>query len=207
MLQAGESVTALVHRAALAGMTKIDPYITALHLLQAHVADGDFGPAEDLANEVMAHLPPTPISLDRSALENLHGAIAVFRAQLEPASDWFHRALESDPGNAAAALNAAFSDIQLGRYALAANHIDSLLSHRPPTNRTLLATAYATWSAALVVQQDIAGAEQRLSRAVQADPSNSAAYDLWSHLKRVAHPWSAVAAIAVQQPGNAIRFN
>jgi len=180
----GETLTQLVHRAALVGMTRIDPYVTALYLLQSHIEDMDFGHAETLVNQIKAQLPQTPTSYDRSILENLQGIMAVFRDQFDVANDWFHRASNSDPDNAAAALNAGFIDLQVGDYPLAARHIEALLSTRTPQNATLLAMAYITWAAALVGQNDVAAAEHKLGRAVQIDPFNSTAYALWSEIKR-----------------------
>ena len=85
---------ALVHRAAIAGRSKIDPYITALHLLQDNVADGDFSEADTLIREVQAAVPPTPHSEMRARLENLRGVISLFQHDLSQAGNCisrFHR--------------------------------------------------------------------------------------------------------------------
>jgi Tfp pilus assembly protein PilF len=184
-LQQGESLAALVHRAALLGMTRIDPYITALYLLEIHTADGDFSQAEALINDTKAQLPQTPVSFDRSVLENLQGIMALFRGKLDEADSWFHAATTSDPDDAAAALNAAFVDVQLGHYRKAAQHVEELLANQPKFDKTLLATAYMTWGAALLSLNEIDAADQKLAKAVQIDPSSSAAYELWSDVKRV----------------------
>jgi hypothetical protein len=85
---------ALVHRAAIAGLSKIDPYITSLHLLQDHVADGNFSEADALIKEVKAAVPPTPHSEMRARLENLQGIISLFQHDLSQAENCisrFHR--------------------------------------------------------------------------------------------------------------------
>jgi hypothetical protein len=85
---------ALVHRAAIAGLSKIDPYITALHLLPDHVADGNFSEADALITEVKAAVPLTPHSEMRARLENLQGIISLFQhdlSQAESCISRFHR--------------------------------------------------------------------------------------------------------------------
>jgi len=184
-LQSGESVAALVHRAVLSGMTRIDPYITSLYLVRAHTGDGDFSQAEALINQVLAQLPPTPISVERSLFENLLGVIALLRDRLDDAKTLFHLAAASDPDNAAGELNASFVDMQTGEYHDAAGHVEMLVRNHPPSNKTLLATAYMTWGAALLAQGELGQADQKLAKAVEINPLSSATYDLWSDLKQV----------------------
>jgi hypothetical protein len=184
VMQKGESLTSLVHRAALAGMTKIDPYVTALYLLQAHTDDGDFNEAETLVNATKTQLPPTPASFDRALLENLQGMMALFRGQLDDARSWFHRASDSDPNNVAATLNDSFVDVQLGHYHEAAAKVEALLTKHAPDNQTLLATAYVTWGAALLGLHDFDAAEQKATQAATIDPFDAASYELWSDVER-----------------------
>ena len=185
VLKQGETLAALVHRGALFGMSQIDPYITALYLLQSHSADSDFSQAEALIDATKARLPPTPISYDRSLLENLQGIIALLRGNLDEADSWFHTASTSDPDDAAAVLNAAFLDIQLGHYRRAIEHVEGLLAAKPAPDKVLLATAYMSWGAALLGLGDADAADQKLALAVQIDPFSSAAYELWSEIERV----------------------
>ncbi len=184
VMQPDESLATLVRRAALAGMTKIDPYTTALYLLQEHLGDGDYSAAETLVNAVKRRLPQTPVSLDRSALENLQGIISLFGGRLDEADAWFHRASESDRDNLAAALNVAFVDVHQGRYPEAARRIEALLSVTTSQDKTLLSTAYLTWGVALLGAEDMVGAEQKLRQAVAANPLNPDAYELWSAVQQ-----------------------
>jgi len=184
VLQPRESLAALVHRAALVGMQRIDPYITSLYLLQSPASGGDFGQAEAVINETLAQLPPTPVNFDRSLFENLLGIMALFRGRLDEADNWFHRAVASDPADAAADLNAEFVDMQTGRYRDAALHAEELISTKAPTDATLLATAYMTWGAALLALGDREQAEQKLAQAMRINPENSAAYELASDVER-----------------------
>lgn len=185
VLQSGESVAALVHRAALSGMTRIDPYITSLYLVRSHTGDGDFSQAEALINQILAQLPPTPISSERSLFENLLGIIAVHRGRLDDAKTLFHQAAAYDPDNAAAELNTDFVDMQTGDYRDAAGHVEMLMRNHPPSNKTLLAAAYMTWGAALLAQGELRQADRNLAKAVEINPLSSATYDLWSDLKQV----------------------
>jgi tetratricopeptide (TPR) repeat protein len=184
VMQQGESLAALVHRAAVAGMIKIDPYITALYLIESHVEDGDFSQAEVLVEAVKTQLPQTPVSYDRSALENLQGIIALHRGQLDVANDWFHRASTSYPEDAASTLNAGFVDVQLGDYTKAERHVENLLATRPPADRTLLTTAYITWGAALLGKEQFDAAQQKAAKASEIDRFNSSAYELQSEIAR-----------------------
>jgi Tfp pilus assembly protein PilF len=183
IMRPGETLASLVHRAALAGVAEIDPYFTSLYLVQSHAADQDFSEAEAMIHTAKAQLPPTPVSYDRSLLENLQGIISLFRTQPDAAKKWFHRAASSDPSNAVAVLNAGFADLQLGNYQSAIDHVQDLLANRPPTDRILLSTAYMTWGAALLGLADVDGADQKLAKAVEINPGSSTAYDLWSEAK------------------------
>lgn len=184
ILQQDETLASLVHRAAVVGVAKIDPYITALYLVQRHATDKDFTGAEKLINDTLSQLPPTPVSYDRALLENLRGIIALFRANTDEARDWFHRADGSDPGNAVAELNNGFVDLQVGNYRDAIKHIEDMLAHHSAANKILLATGYMTWGGALLGLEDMDGAEQKVAKAIEINPDSSSAYELWSKIKR-----------------------
>jgi hypothetical protein len=85
----GETVIALVQRAAVIGMAHIDPYITALSEVQSHADDRDFADAETVIRFALASLPPTPVNFERSLFENLNGIIALFRGDAKLADEWF----------------------------------------------------------------------------------------------------------------------
>lgn len=183
-LKQGEDLTAFVHRAAVLGMAKIDPYFTSLYLVHTHTGDGDFSWAEALIKETKAQLPQTLVNFDRSVFENLQGIIALRQDKPDDAASWFHTAIASDPDDAAPALNAAFVDLWLGNYQKAVEHVDELLRVRVPTDKILLATAYMTAGAALFRLNDLKAADHRLAEAVRVNPSSATAYQLWSEVKR-----------------------
>jgi tetratricopeptide (TPR) repeat protein len=184
ILRKGESIGSLVHRAALRGMSLIDPYITSLYLLQSHEVDHDFSEAEAMIKQTMAALPRARISFDRSLFENLNGIIELLRGNINEADSWFHRASISNPDDAAALLNAGFVDMQLGKYRDAIQHVEPLLTGKQPTDKILLSTAYMVRGAAMLVTGDAKKADQDLALAVAANPRSAPAYRLWSEVKR-----------------------
>lgn len=185
ILRPGETIASFVHRGALLGMKEIDPYGTALYLVQSHADDGDFKEAEELINQTLDQLPQTPIQFDRSTLQNLLGIVALLRGNLDDADHWFHTAVESDPSDAAAQLNATFVDLQLGHFGQAQQHVEDLMRNSPPTDKTLLATASMSWAAALIGLYQYDAADRMLAQAIEYDASSSAAYEVWSDLKRI----------------------
>lgn len=182
--QKGETVVALLHRAAQVGMSRIDPYLTELNLMQRHTSDADFTDAETLITVAKSQIPPTPISPARSLFENLQGILALFRGNRDDAHTWFRLAKASNPDNAAAALNLAFADLQLGRQQEAAARMELLLHDNPRLDPTLLSTGYLTWGAALLGQRDLIGADEKLATAIAAKPTSAIAWDFWSEVKR-----------------------
>lgn len=182
--QKGETVIALLHRAALVGMARIDPYLTALDIVQRHASDKDFSDAETLINFAKSQIPPTPRSMERSLFENLQGILALFRGNRDDAHTWFRFATKSSPENTAAVLNLAFADLQLGHYGEAAERMQRLLHEMPLGDQTLVSTAYVTWGAALIGMRDVNGADHMLQQAIDAKPTSSVAWELWSEAKR-----------------------
>jgi len=182
--QKGETVVALLHRAALIGMARIDPYLTALDLMQRHSGDKDFADAESLINFAKSQIPPTPVSVERSLFENLQGILALFRGNQNDAHTWFGLATKSNPKNTAAALNLAFAHLQIGEYRDAAEGMDQLLHEAPTFDRILISTAYVTWGTALLGLHDVNGADHVLAKAVDANPTSAIAWDMWSEVKR-----------------------
>jgi tetratricopeptide (TPR) repeat protein len=185
-LEKDETLAAFVHRAALAGMARIDPYTTSLYLVQSHVDDGDFSEAEALINASKAQLPKRVESFDRAVFENLQGLIALLRDKPESADFWFRSASLSDSSHVVAKLNSAFVDVQLGRYSEAIEHMQEVITLGPRLDKTRLSTAWLIWGAALLGQNDAQGAAEKLARSVQIDPVNSVAYQLWSDADQLA---------------------
>jgi tetratricopeptide (TPR) repeat protein len=182
--QKGETVVALLHRAALIGMSRIDPYLTALDLMQRHAGDKDFSDVESLINFAKSQIPPTPVSLDRSLYENLQGILALFRGNQTDAHTWFQLAAKSSPTNTAAVLNLAFADLQLGHYREAAERMERLTREEPTFDKILVSTAYVTWGAALLGLHDVNESDHTLAKAIAANPASSIAWELWSEVKR-----------------------
>ena len=182
--QKGETVVALLHRAALVGMSRIDPYLTALDLMQRHAGDKDFTDTESLINFAKSQIPPTPFSPERSLFENLQGILALFRGNQKDAHTWFELATKSNANNTAAVLNHAFADLQNGHYDDAAESMERLTHDLSTSDKVLLSTAYVTWGAARLGQHDANGADTVLAKAIEANPSSSIAWDLWSEVKR-----------------------
>jgi tetratricopeptide (TPR) repeat protein len=185
-LDKDETLAALVHRAALAGMSRIDPYTTSLYLVQSHVNDGDFSEAEALIDASKAQLPKRVESFDRAVFENLQGLIALLRDKPETADFWFRSASLSDSSGVVAKLNSAFVAVQLARYPEAIEHVQEVIALGPGLEKTRQSTAWLIWGAALLGQNDAQGAAEKLARSVQIDPANSVAYQLWSDADQLA---------------------
>ena len=186
--QPGESVVDLIRRATLVGLTHIDPYLTALHLLAQHDATGAHaGPetidAESVIDPAMASLPDIPHNPQRALFENLQGILALMHQDVDAANRAFGKAADSDPDNIAAALNVGFTEVQLGRYAAAATHMRTLAEANRPADKVLLATAYVTWAAAEMGLQDVDGAESLVGTATTINPDSCGALELWAELR------------------------
>lgn len=179
-----ETLVALAHRAAILTMARIDPYITALNLMQRHTDDKDFHDAEAVMAFAMATLPPTPQNVERSRFLNLEGIIALFRDDPAAAHGLFEKAIDSDPNNAVAVLNAAFADMAVDNDARAVQHMERLLATNPPTDATLLAGAWTTLAGARMGAHDIPGAEKAIAQSIAIYPNSAVAYELWAEIRR-----------------------
>jgi len=181
--QKDEPVLDFVRRCGLWGASQLAPYITALYLLQKHAPDKDFTDIVALIEHAKAKLPPTPISFDRAAFNNLLGIVALFRNDVKGAGALFEKAVAEYPSGLVAKLNAAFADLETDNYQKAVDRMATLISQSPPENKVLLATGYMTWAAAQMGLRDYQAADRLLAQAHQADPENSTALDLWAELK------------------------
>jgi tetratricopeptide (TPR) repeat protein len=179
----GESVVDLIRRATLVGLAHIDPYLTALHQVAQQNAAGENADAERIIGTVMPHLADTPRNPERALFENLRGLLALLRQDPEAAHDAFENATASDPDNVAAALNVAFTDIQLNRATSAAARMRTLVEAHRPADKVLLATAYVTWAAARMGLQDLDEAEMLVSTAAGINPDSRGALELWADLR------------------------
>jgi tetratricopeptide (TPR) repeat protein len=190
-----ETVLAFVNRCALWGASQLAPYMTALYLLQQHAADRDFTDVVALIEQTKGKLPPAPLSFDRSTLDNLLGIVALFKNDPKAAQASFDQAVAEYPANAVAVMNAAFADVQLDDYKKAAERMQRLVNDAPPSNKTLLATAYLTWAAAELGLHDLGRANELLAMATTLDPDNSSALDLSAEAKEEMGDKAAAAAL------------
>jgi len=182
-LKPGESIVQLVRRAAIDGLGRLDPYFTALYLVQLHSQDKDFTKASAIIDTALALIAPTPISPERAVFENLQGIMALLQGNAEAAHDFFLKALDDYPMSAIPWLNTAFVEIQLDRYREAADRMQHVTTMQPAPNKIMLATAYMTWGGALLGLHDADGADQMLAKSIALYPSTSAGYDLWADVK------------------------
>jgi tetratricopeptide (TPR) repeat protein len=180
-----EPVLAFVRRCALWSASEVAPYSTALYLMQKHSSDKDFTDVVALIEHAKAALPSTPISFDRSALDNLNGIVLLFKNQAAAAQEAFDTAMEEYPDNPVAEINAAFADLQLDKNQQAVDRMRQMTGEKPPKNKVLLATAYMTWAAAEMGLHDLPAADRLLATATQIDPGSSSAYGLWAELRQV----------------------
>jgi len=178
-----EPVLAFVRRCSLWSASQVAPYATALYLMQKHSSDKDFTDVVALIEHAKSQLPPTPISFDRAALDNLFGIVLLFRNDAAGAQQAFDKAVEEYPGNPVSQINAAFADLQLDHYQQAHDRMKSFIAETPPQNKVLLATAYMTWAAAEMGLHRLDEADHLLALATATDPSSSSSFDLWAELK------------------------
>lgn len=180
-----ETVTALAQRASLVALARIDPYITALNLLQRHVDDGDFHDCEAIIAHASTLLPRTVLNAERARFENLRGIIALFRNDVPLATRLFESATASDPDNVVAVLNVSFVHMAANRDQDALSHIQQFLDRAAPSDPILLGTAYMTLAAARMGLADLDGADAAIRRSIEAYPNSSTAYALWAELRRL----------------------
>jgi hypothetical protein len=111
-----EPVLAFVRRCALWSASEVAPYSTALFLMQKHASDKDFTDVFALIDHTKSELPPTPVSFDKSLLDNLRGIALLFQNKQAEAQEAFELAMAEDPSDPVAEINAAFADLQLDKY-------------------------------------------------------------------------------------------
>jgi tetratricopeptide (TPR) repeat protein len=180
----GESVTSVARRAAIVAMAQVDPYSTALNLMQRHATDLEFGDSESVIGFALARMPPRPIHPERALFENLQGMIALFRRDLPTALALFQKAAASNPDNAVPTMNAAFVKMALDKDQEAIDDIEAMLRRKPPTDRILLATAYLTLGAGWIGLDIFDAAERAVVRSIELHGTSSTAYELWSEIRR-----------------------
>jgi tetratricopeptide (TPR) repeat protein len=157
--------------------------MTALYLMQQHAADKDFTDVLALADQAESALPPTPVSFDRAAFDNLRGIIFLFQNKPEDSQKAFDQAIDEYPANPVSEINAAFADLELDLNQKGADRMKHFIAENPPGNKVLLATAYMTWAAAEMALHHWQAADPLLAKATEINPTSSSAFELWAELK------------------------
>jgi tetratricopeptide (TPR) repeat protein len=165
-------------------MAQVDPYSTALNLMQRHATDLVFHDPESVIAFAMARMPPRPINPERALFENLQGMIALFRRDLPTALTLFRKAAASNPDNVVPSLNAAFVKMALNQDREAVRDIEEMLRRNPPTDPILLATTYLTLGAGWIGLDNFEAAERTVARSIELHPTSSTGYELWSEIRR-----------------------
>ena len=174
----GESLIEFVRRCSLIGASHLAPYGTTLFLLQEGARTGDLSGARQLSDRAKAALPDTPESFERSLLENVDGLIALIDRNFDRAHDLFQQSVRSSARNPAAALNAAFTEIQRNEYAQAEERMRVLLAMTQDDNEILISTIHMTRGAALLGLRRFDEAHDALQTATRVNPKNSSAWFL-----------------------------
>jgi tetratricopeptide (TPR) repeat protein len=136
-----------------------------------------------LIDHAKSVLPPTPVSFDRSVMDNLWGIALLFQNKQAEAQAAFDLAIEEDPSNPVAEINAAFADLELDKNQQGADRMRNFIRDKPPTNKVLLMTAYMTWAAAEMGLHNLPEADRLLAKATTIDPDSATAFGLWAELK------------------------
>ncbi len=180
----GESVTSVARRASIVAMAQVDPYSTALNLMQRHADDLVFHDAESVIGFALARMPPRPIHPERALFENLQGMIALFRKDLPLALERFQKAMASNPNNVVPALNAAFVKMNMDKDREVVADMEALLKRNPSADPVLRAGVYLTLGAAWVGLDVFDAAERNVARALELHPTSSTAFELLSEIRR-----------------------
>ncbi len=174
----GESLIEFVRRCSLIGASHLAPYGTTLYLLQEGARTSDLSGARRLSERAKVALPDTPESFERSLLENVDGLIALFDQNVDRAHELFQQSVRSSARNPAAALNAAFTEIQRNEYAQAEERMRVLLAMTQDNNDVLISTVHMTRGAALLGLRRFDEAHDALQTATRVNPENSSAWFL-----------------------------
>jgi len=103
-------------------------------------------------------------------------------------------------------LNSAFTDLEFDENQRAADRMAQLIRLAPPHNKVLLATAYATWGAAMMGLKDLKAADPLLAEAVRINPESSTALHLWSEEKELEGDQATAARLATEAKAQMATF-
>jgi predicted Zn-dependent protease len=189
-----ETVPDLLRRSVLIAMSRLDPYTTALYLLDSYASGSEQGPeevdvdrldaAESLALRAKSMLPPATISPRRSLFDNLLGTVALFRNNPDAAREAYASAVAANPANVVAILNLTFVDLKLKKYSMSAQRIAQLLDEQKPSNPVLLTIAYQMQALANAGLGQNDQADRSFALAVETLPERPSTYEYWANVKR-----------------------
>ncbi len=181
--EAGETAVSLIRRGAIGAATRLDPYHTALYLLDPPVGEPDAAQAKRVLDEAIAAQVPTPINAIRGRFHNLRGIVSLLEEDKAAAAKLFEQAIADDPDLIAAHLNLAFTRVEQDRYADAGMITRHVLQTRkkglPPA---LVSAANTIGGVAAWSQKDYAAAERLFAAAVDAQPEVTDANIYWGRM-------------------------
>lgn len=181
--ETGETAVSLIRRGALSAATRLDPYHTALHLLDPAIGEPNTVQAKRVLDEAIAAQAPTPINAIRGRFHNLRGIVALLEEDKAAAAALFERAISDDPGLIAGHLNLAFTRVEQDRYAdagMIARHV--LQARKSGLPSALLAAANTICGVVAWSQKDYAVADQYFAAAVAAEPGVTDANIYWGRM-------------------------
>ncbi|MGE0222559.1 MAG: tetratricopeptide repeat protein [Acetobacteraceae bacterium] len=176
----GESLIAMIRRATLVAMARIDPYTTALYLIQRHSDDKAFQKPRAIIDFVKSGLPANGVSAERSRFENLEGIMLLFTNAVQEAHDKFAQAVASDPSVHIPVLNLALTKLALDRDAEGVALMRRMLKEAPPPDPLIRTIAYLTLAAGYMGIHELAEGEAWIQKALALTPDCPPAYGLWA---------------------------
>ena len=179
----GETAIALIRRGAIGAATRLDPYHTALYLLDPPAGEPDIARAKRVLDDAIAAQAPTPINAIRGRFHNLRGIVALLEEDKMAAAKLFEQAVADDPDLVAAHINLAFTRVEQDRYADAAMITRHILQARRRGLPTALVSAANTISGVVAwTQKDYQAAERFFAAAVDAEPTVTDANIYWGRM-------------------------
>lgn len=181
--ETGETAVSLIRRGAIGAATRLDPYHTALYLLDPPSGEPDAAQAKRVLDEAIAAQAPTPINTIRGRFHNLRGIVALLEEDKTAAAKLFEQAIADDPDLTVAHLNLAFTRVEQDRYADAGMITRHVLQTRLKGQPAALVSAANTiggvvaWS-----QKDYQAAERSFAAAVEAKPGVTDANIYWGRM-------------------------
>lgn len=181
--EAGEQTVSLIRRGAVEAATHLDPYHTALYLLDPPAGDPDVERGRRVLDRALAAQGGGAISPDRARLRNLRGIVALLDDDKTLAATLFEQSISDDPELASAHLNLAFTRVEQDRYADAAMIARHVLEVRHRELRPeLVASAHSVNGIVAWQQGQYQAAERHFAAAVKAVPAISDAYYYWGRM-------------------------